>query len=79
MKPIRIGRWTVEVYQRAIHIQQVPNPNCRDCGGEGGWWDGGWDGESPEPVPCACTARLRHYRLPLWRRPSFDYSTEAPF
>ncbi|MFB7500086.1 hypothetical protein ACFC09_36305 [Streptomyces sp. NPDC056161] len=77
LSPFR--RWRVELYQRAVHLQQIPDPNCRYCDGAGGWWDGGYDGESPEPVTCHCTDRLRHYRIPLWRRTTADYATEAPF
>ena len=79
MKPIRIGRWHIELYQRAIHVQQIPDPECPACDGEGGWWDGGYGCESPEPVTCSCTERLRHLRIPLWRRTQADYTAEAPF
>ncbi|MFF4403678.1 hypothetical protein [Streptomyces sp. NPDC001404] len=78
-RSITIRRWHVELHQRALHLQQIPDPNCPDCVGYGGWWDGGPDGESPEPVACHCTDHLRHWRIPLWRRDRSQCSDIAPF
>ncbi|MFD8919405.1 hypothetical protein ACFV0Y_16500 [Streptomyces sp. NPDC059569] len=64
--PIRIRRWQVELYQRAIHVTREPDPNCPDCGGMCGGWSGNaqrasWD-------ECHCLDDIRTWRLPIWRR-----------
>ncbi|WP_458089340.1 hypothetical protein [Streptomyces malaysiensis] len=74
--PIRIGRWQIELHQRAIYITREPDPNCPDCRGSQGAWQahdcgGDWD-------ECPCLDQLRTWRLPLWRRRPSYYS-EAPF
>ncbi|WP_100577198.1 hypothetical protein [Streptomyces sp. CB01201] len=63
---LRIGRWTVGLYQRAVNVTREPDPNCPDCSGSRGGWiaygsDAGWD-------ECACLDQLRTFRLPLWPR-----------
>ncbi|GHB55970.1 hypothetical protein GCM10010331_49810 [Streptomyces xanthochromogenes] len=69
---IRIGRWTAELYQRAIYLQQRPKPNCPECGGVGAVEVGGgyvldhtWE---PDSAPCPCWDPYRAKRIPLWRR-----------
>lgn len=72
MKPIRIGRWTFEVYQRAIHVTRGPDLQCPDCSGHGGIETGGqyvldyhW---SPEFDLCGCWDPAPLVRLQLWPR-----------
>lgn len=74
--PIRIGRWQLELHQRAIHITREPDPNCPHCrGSQGGWQRNGHGADWGE---CPCLDQLRTWRLPLWRR-NTSYYTEAPF
>lgn len=75
--PIRTGRWEIDWHQRAIHIQEIPDPNCDSCHGDGGWWDTTVSRIYPDPVTCHCTDNLRHIRIPLWRRR--PYPAEEPF
>lgn len=72
---IRLGRWEMDIYQRAIHITREPDPHCLECSGEkGGWIAYGGDVDWDE---CACLDQLRTWRLPLWaRRP---YPMQEPF
>lgn len=75
MKPIRIGRWTVEVYGHAIYIQKQADPNCTTCHGSGEIQCGpgvGPDGEEPDIHPCTCWDPYRSLRIPFWRRPAAD-------
>lgn len=73
--PIRLGRWEIDIYQRAIHITREPNPHCPDCAGEKGGWitysvGADWD-------ECRCLDQLHTWRLPIWtRRP---YAMQEPF
>jgi hypothetical protein len=61
--PIRFGRWTAELHQRAVHVTREPDPNCSGSGG--GWishrMGADWD-------ECACLDQLRTWRLPVWPR-----------
>lgn len=67
-RTIRIDRWSVELYQRAIYIQQGANPQCRDCEGTGAVeFHVGWPPE-PEYDHCACWDPTTSTRIPLWRR-----------
>ncbi|QIP87590.1 hypothetical protein GLX30_30205 [Streptomyces sp. Tu 2975] len=73
---IRLGRWTFDVFQRALHITREPDPNCADCNGSGGGWmpitlGADWD-------ECGCLDQLRTWRLPLAPRRRATYTTE-PF
>lgn len=73
--PIRLGRWEIDLYQRAIHITREPDPDCPDCAGEKGGWiayrgDAEWD-------ECQCLDQLRTWRFPLWARRS--YPAGEPF
>ncbi|MET9517479.1 hypothetical protein [Streptomyces sp. NPDC002994] len=72
---IRIGRWTAELYQRAIYLQKQPDPHCRDCQGNGEVAYGpglGPFGEEPDIQPCPCWDPYRSLRIPLWRKPAPD-------
>jgi hypothetical protein len=74
--PIHFGRWTLDVFQRALHITREPHPDCPDCTGTGGGWmphhlDNGWD-------ECQCLDQLRTWRLPLAPRRRATY-IEEPF
>lgn len=74
--PIRLGRWEIDIYQRAIHITREPDPDCPDCAGHRchGWTAPGGDADWDE---CRCLDDVRTWRLPFWaRRP---YPEEAPF
>ncbi|MGW2861870.1 hypothetical protein [Streptomyces sp. NPDC001205] len=69
---VRFGRWTAELYQRAIYLQQQPKPKCPTCGGTGALEVGGgyvldhtWQ---PDTEPCPCWDPFRTWRLPLWPR-----------
>ncbi len=83
-RKLAIGRWTVELYQRAIYAHRGPNPECLTCFGLGGIEVGGTVGEDgevtidPETELCPCW-NPDGYRIPLWRRRPVDYATEAPF
>lgn len=73
---LRFGRWEVELYQRAVHVHRKPDPNCRDCGGEGG--HGVIDIEyGPDWDDCHCLNQLRTWRLPYW--PRRTKTQEYPF
>lgn len=72
---IRIGRWTAELYQRAVHVTREPDSNCPNCSGSGGGWitytsGADWD-------ECGCLDQLRTWRLPLW--PGRRYAETEPF
>lgn len=79
MKPIRLGRWQIELHQRAIHITREPRPNpkCAYCHGTGGHGfltesgDGDWE-------YCHCFDFLA-WRLPLWRRNARQLAERTPF
>lgn len=74
--PIRLGRWEIDIYQRAIHITREPDPNCPDCAGHRGhgWITSSGNADWDE---CRCLDDVRTWRLPLWiRRP---YPAEEPF
>ena len=84
-----IGRWTAELYQRAIYAYRGPDPCCVECLGFGGIEVGGIEvggtvGEhgdvtaDPETVLCRCW-NPDGIRIPLWRRPRRQYATGAPF
>jgi hypothetical protein len=73
--PITIGRWRIELYQRAIYIQQQANPRCAACEGSGAIETG--SGEylldhhwAPETEPCDCWDPYSSLRIPLWRKPA---------
>ncbi|MER5461615.1 hypothetical protein ABT010_13195 [Streptomyces sp. NPDC002668] len=74
-----IGRWQVELHQRAIHLTRQPkaDPNCNACSGRGGHGltteDGLGDWED-----CHCLSWLRTWRLPLWPRRT-NTREEYPF
>ncbi|MFJ1696230.1 hypothetical protein ACIOHC_13925 [Streptomyces sp. NPDC088252] len=77
MSPIRIGRWTAELHQRAIHITREPDPNCPDCsGGGGGWMPNGFGADWDE---CLCLDQLRTWSVPLWFRTRRQCPEGAPF
>lgn len=66
MKPISIGRWDIDVFQRALHLTREPKPDCPDCASSGGGWmphhlGAGWE-------DCHCVDQIRVWRLPLWFR-----------
>lgn len=74
-RKLTIGRWTVELYHRAVHLTRQPDPKCPDCAGSQGGWiryggDAGWD-------ECPCLDQLRTWRLPLW--PGRPVTAEEPF
>jgi hypothetical protein len=74
-----IGRWQIELHQRALYLTRQPkaDPNCGACSGRGGHgWitaDGGGDWED-----CHCLSWLRTWRLPLWPRRN-TRTEEYPF
>ncbi|MER5875529.1 hypothetical protein ABT119_06310 [Streptomyces sp. NPDC001910] len=74
-----IGRWQLELHQRAIHLTRTPkaDPNCGACNGQGGH---GWTTASGDPdwEDCHCLDQLHTWRIPLWRRPEHAYADE-PF
>ncbi|MFE9777790.1 hypothetical protein ACFYPA_06485 [Streptomyces sp. NPDC005775] len=79
MKPIRIGRWHIEIFQRALHATRVPktNPACTYCNGTGGHGyitDGG-DGDWED---CQCHGLIA-WRIPLWPRTSRQRAERIPF
>lgn len=76
MKPIRIGRWHIEIYRGGIETTREPHPNCPDCWGRGGhgWMTQGGDADWED---CHCIGQLRTWRLPLW--PSRRHPAEEPF
>ncbi|MGK3107913.1 MULTISPECIES: hypothetical protein [Streptomyces] len=72
----RIGRWEIELHQRAIYITREPDPDCTNCtGSRGGWQPQSTGADWGE---CHCLDQLRTWRLPLWRR-NPSYYPEAPF
>lgn len=74
--PISIGRWTVDIFQRALHLTREPDPNCPDCvGSRGGFAPLGRDADW---IECRCLDQLRTWRMPLWPRRTTTYTTE-PF
>ena len=72
-RKLTIGRWTAELYQRAIYLHRGPNPDCDTCFGRGGYDVGGWVGEDgdvtvdPETEMCGCW-NPDGWRIPLWFR-----------
>lgn len=66
---VRFGRWTAELYQRAIYIQQTAKPNCPDCKGRGATETDGTGDWEPDSAICPCWDPTRTIRIPLWRRP----------
>ncbi|WP_392750626.1 hypothetical protein [Streptomyces sp. LN590] len=82
MKPIRIGRWQIELYQRAIYIQRQPDLKCLKCKGEGAIETGGgyvldhtWEADVE---PCTCWDPFRSLRIPVSLRSHRQYVGE-PF
>lgn len=74
-RKITFGRWTAELYQRAIHVTREPDPHCPNCAGSrGGWIPYGDDADWDE---CSCLDQLRTWRLPLW--PGARTTAEEPF
>lgn len=70
-RTIRFGRWTAELYQRAIYLTRGPDRSCPDCRGEGGIevghriTDGGDVDYDTDVCGCWDPAGIR---IPLWRR-----------
>jgi len=64
---IRFGRWTLEVYQRAIQIIRGPHPECPVCAGHGGYEVAlnHWEAETEL---CECWDPSPIIRIPLWFR-----------
>ena len=78
MKTITLGRWTAELYGRALHIYRRPDPNCHHCHGEGGY-EVLTDGPAPAPDYdlCTCWNPDRGLRIPL--APKRRRQMEVPF
>lgn len=70
-----IGRWQLELHQRAIHLTRTPDPKCPACRGTLGGWP---LGDPADWTDCACIDQLRTWRLPLWPRRTTT-SKEIPF
>lgn len=73
MNTITIGRWQIELHQRAIHIQKLADPKCSRCEGSGAIETG--SGEylldhhwAPDIEPCHCWDPGAGTRIPLWPR-----------
>ncbi|GAA1140146.1 hypothetical protein F4556_003401 [Kitasatospora gansuensis] len=65
-----------------LGLYRLPNPNCWDCDGHGGWYDGNNETEEGwwEHCPCAPTEPLLALPLPRRRQPvGSGYSQEPPF
>ncbi|MEU2603217.1 hypothetical protein [Streptomyces albus] len=79
MRPITLGRWTVDLYARTIRIHRGPNPNCRQCSGEGGY-ETLTVGPAPEPTYelCGCWNPDHGLRIPLVARKRRE-TLEVPF
>ncbi|WP_030878786.1 hypothetical protein [Streptomyces sp. NRRL S-1868] len=79
MKTLALGRWVVELHCRVIHIYRHPDPNCRNCRGEGAYEAlTGWalkDGDVYDL--CDCWNPDRGLRIPL--APRNRRQTEVPF
>ncbi|MFE3326834.1 hypothetical protein [Streptomyces sp. NPDC059176] len=71
---IRIRRWWIEIYRRALHITRdpKPDPTCAACRGTGRYefltpgGDGDWE-------DCNCVDQLRAWRLPFGPRRTEEY------
>ncbi|GAA2630044.1 hypothetical protein [Streptomyces axinellae] len=78
MKTLTLGRWTAELYGRALHIYRLPKRNCRDCHGEGA---APVVAEGPsfevEYDLCGCWNPDRSIRIPL--APRSRRETGVPF
>lgn len=74
-----IGRWQLELHQRAIYLTRQPkaDPKCAYCLGHGGH---GWvtEFDNVDWEDCTCVEQIRTWRLPLWPRSNRAYRTE-PF
>jgi hypothetical protein len=75
-RTLRLGRWQLEYHRRALHLTQVPDPDCRDCQGRGAWRPGHFGADWHQ---CPCLDQLRVWRVPLWRRELRTYAQEPPF
>lgn len=71
--PIRLGRWEIDIYQRAIHITRGPEPYCPTCAGQGGIEVYQHHYEEPDTVLCDCWDPTPVVRLPLWFRRAQRY------
>lgn len=64
-----------------LGLYRTPNPNCWDCDGQRGWYDGNNDTEDGwwEPCPCTLAAPLASIPLPYRRRQPVGNSQEPPW
>jgi hypothetical protein len=74
VQPIRIRRWTVEIYRRAIHITHLADPKCSRCHGNGAVTEN-TGALGPEYDLCDCWDPRPIARIPLWTR----RTEKAPF
>ncbi|ROQ32397.1 hypothetical protein EDD98_1381 [Streptomyces sp. PanSC19] len=84
---ITVATWP----RRALILADTPRPDCRECGGEGGWNRDYGDYETGEYAgtewdPCPCWDEDRRWtllplpRLPRRRTPAADpWGDEPPF
>lgn len=71
---IRIGRWELSSYRRAIHLTRGPEPCCPTCAGHGGV-EVYVTPDIAETELCDCWDPTPVARIPLW----FHRSEAVPF
>ncbi|MGW2048645.1 hypothetical protein ACWCPF_26190 [Streptomyces sp. NPDC001858] len=73
-----VGRWQIELHQRAVHLTRQPkaDPACGACYGRGGhgWFTASGNADWED---CHCVNQLRTWSLRLW--PRRDTAKEYPF
>ncbi|OLZ72527.1 hypothetical protein AVW11_03805 [Streptomyces amritsarensis] len=67
---LTLGRWRIDLYERALYLQRQPDPKCAECHGEGTVETPAEHALLPDAQvePCACWDPFKNIRIPLGRR-----------